>query len=142
MWVGSGHWSRVETHDIMHSGVPLCLALVGFLPLAMVEAGRMIGALGAGAPRVYLWWRGPCLVCLRDLVGTGVSWQVWRLDFLGLTDTHKILLNFLLLFRLYFCLYYTLYSFIFTYCNIAELSNKLNSIENIIPNKSHQSDYP
>ena len=37
----------------MHSGVPLCLALVGFLPLAMVEAGGQMGASGAGGPFVY-----------------------------------------------------------------------------------------
>ena len=37
----------------MHSGVPLCLALVGFLPLAMVEASGQMGASGAGGPFVY-----------------------------------------------------------------------------------------
>ena len=39
----------------MHSGVPLCLASVGFLPLAVVEAGGQMGTLRAAGPRVYLW---------------------------------------------------------------------------------------
>ena len=37
----------------MHTGAPLCLALVGFFPLAMVEAGGKMGASGAGGPFVY-----------------------------------------------------------------------------------------
>ena len=39
--------------DVMHSGAPLCLALVRFLPLAMVEAGGQMGASDAGGPFVY-----------------------------------------------------------------------------------------
>ena len=38
MWDGSGHWLGVGTLNVMHFGVPLCLALVGFSPLAMVGA--------------------------------------------------------------------------------------------------------
>ena len=75
---------------------------------------------------VYLWWWGPCLVCLRGPVGTGESLQGWRIDVLGLTDAHRVLLNSLLLFLLHFFLYHTLYSFIFTHCNIAEMSDELN----------------
>ena len=112
VWAGSGHWSRVGTLNIMHSGVPLCLATVGFLPLAMVEAGGQMGALGAGSPRVYLWWWGPCLVGLRGLVGTGVSWQGWRLDFLRLTDTHRVLLNFVLL-SYFFLVPYSVFLYIY-----------------------------
>ena len=52
---GSGHWSGVGTLYVMHSGVPLCLALVGFLPLGMVGAGGQMGASGAEGPIVYLW---------------------------------------------------------------------------------------
>ena len=52
------------------------------LALAVVRAVGQMGALGAGNPRVYLWWWGPCLVCLWGVVGTGVSWQGWLLDFL------------------------------------------------------------
>ena len=50
----SGHWLGVRTLCIMHSGAPLCLAFVGFLPLAMVvEAGGQMEASGAGGPFVY-----------------------------------------------------------------------------------------
>ena len=55
MCAGSGHWSGVGTVYVMHSGVPLCLAWVGFLPLAMVGAGGQMRASGAGGPFVYLW---------------------------------------------------------------------------------------
>ena len=75
----------------------------------VVGSGGQIGDLGTGGLCVYLWWWGPCLVCLQGLVGTGVSW-----------------LNFLLFFYSYCFFYYTLYSFMFTSSNIAELSNKLN----------------
>ena len=51
MWAGSGHWFGERTLNVMHSGVPLCLALVGFLPLAVAGAGGQMGGLG--------WW-GPC----------------------------------------------------------------------------------
>ena len=37
----------------MHSGAPLLPALVGFLPIAMVEAGGQMRASGAGGPFVY-----------------------------------------------------------------------------------------
>ena len=50
---GSGHWPGVRTLYVMHSGAPLCLVLVGFLPLAMVEAGGQMGASGAGGLFVY-----------------------------------------------------------------------------------------
>ena len=53
MWAGSGHWLGVRTLYVMHSGAPLCLASVGFLPLAMVEAGGQMGASGTGGPFVY-----------------------------------------------------------------------------------------
>ena len=59
MWAVSGHWSGVGTFDIMHSGVPLCLALVGFSPLALVGAGGQMGTSRAGV-RVYFWWWVPC----------------------------------------------------------------------------------
>ena len=49
----SSHWSGVRTLYVMHSGAPLCLAFVGFLPLAMVEAGGQMEASGAGDPFVY-----------------------------------------------------------------------------------------
>ena len=49
----SGHWSGVRTLYVMHSGALLCLAFVGFLPLAMVEAGGQMEASGAGGPFVY-----------------------------------------------------------------------------------------
>ena len=60
MWAGSGHWSGVGTLNVMHSVVPLCLASVGFLPLAEVGAGGQVGVSGVGGPCVYLWWWGPC----------------------------------------------------------------------------------
>ena len=56
MWADSGHWSGVRTLYVMHSGAPLYLALVGFLPLAMVEGGGQMGASGAGGPFVYTFW--------------------------------------------------------------------------------------
>ena len=50
----SGHWLGVRTFCIMHSGAPLCLPFVGFLPLAVVvEAGGQMEASGAGGPFVY-----------------------------------------------------------------------------------------
>ena len=60
MWAGFGHWSGVRTLYVMHSAAPLCLAVLGFLPLARVGAGGQMGAAGAGGPFVYQWWRGPC----------------------------------------------------------------------------------
>ena len=48
----------------------MCLALVGFLPLAMVEAGGQMGASGAlciSGDGVLV------LLCLCCLLGTGVS---------------------------------------------------------------------
>ena len=58
--VGSGHWSGAGTLNVMHSGVLMCRALAGFLPLAVVGAGGQIEASGAGGPFVYLWWWGSC----------------------------------------------------------------------------------
>ena len=49
VWAGSGHWSGVRTLYVM-SFVP---GVVGFLPLAVVEAGGQMGASGAGGPFVY-----------------------------------------------------------------------------------------
>ena len=53
MWAGSGHWSAIRTLYVMHSRAPLCLALLGFLPLAMVEAGGQMRASSAGGSFVY-----------------------------------------------------------------------------------------
>ena len=53
MWAGSGYWSGARTLYVMHSAAPLCLAFVGFLPLAMVEAGGLKEASGAGGPFEY-----------------------------------------------------------------------------------------
>ena len=50
---GSGHWSGVGTLNVLHSGVPLCLAFRGILLLAVVR-GEGLGCC------VYLWWWGPC----------------------------------------------------------------------------------
>ena len=49
MWAGSGHWSGVGTLNV-NSEVPLSLALMGFLPLAVVASGGQMGALGTGVP--------------------------------------------------------------------------------------------
>ena len=60
----------VRTLYVIHSGAPLCLALVGFLPLAMVEAGGQMGASGTlciSGDGVLV------LLCLYYLLGTGVS---------------------------------------------------------------------
>ena len=38
----------------MHSGAPLCLALVGILLLAMVDAGGQMGASALGVPCVLV----------------------------------------------------------------------------------------
>ena len=54
VWAGSGHWSRVGTLNNMHSGVPLCLALVGSLPLAVVGAGGQMGPWALGGPCVFV----------------------------------------------------------------------------------------
>ena len=70
MWAGSGHWLGIRTLYLIHPGAPLCLALVGCLPLAMVEAGGQMGALGVlciGGDGVLV------LLCLCCLLGTGVS---------------------------------------------------------------------
>ena len=73
MWAGSNHLSEVRTLYVMHSGAPLCLALVGFLPLAMVEAGGQMGASGAGGPlRISGDW-GPCFGLFVLSVGHWVS---------------------------------------------------------------------
>ena len=58
------------TLDVMHSGVPLCLALPGFLPLAVVGAGEQMRASGTGSPYVYLWW------CFGLSVWSGVHWGI------------------------------------------------------------------
>ena len=47
--------SECVTLYVINSGVPLCLALVGFLPLAMLGADGQMGNSGAGGPFVYLW---------------------------------------------------------------------------------------
>ena len=59
---------------------------------------RSMGASDAGGPLRISGDGGLVLVCLYCLLGTGVSWQGWRSDFLGLTDAHRVLPNFLLLF--------------------------------------------
>ena len=83
MWAGSGHLSEVRTLYVMHSGAPLCLALVGFLPLAMVEAGGQMEASGAGGPlRISgdgsLFW-SVCVVCWAlgylDRAGVQTFWD-------------------------------------------------------------------
>ena len=71
MWAGSGHLSGVRTLYVMHSGAPLCLELVGFLPLAMVEAGGKMGA--SGVPCALAVIGVLVLVCLCCLLGTGIS---------------------------------------------------------------------
>ena len=52
----SGHWSGGKD-SLRHAlwPAPLCLAFVGFLLLAMVEAGGQMEVSGAGGPFVY-WW--------------------------------------------------------------------------------------
>ena len=57
---GSGHWSGIGTLNVMHSRVLLCLALVGFLPLAVVGAGGQMEASVAGGSIMHLWWWSPC----------------------------------------------------------------------------------
>ena len=111
VWAGFGYWAGGRTLIVTHSGVPLCVALVGLLPLVVVGAGGQTGALGAGGPCVYLWWWEPWLVCLWILVGTGVSWWGWRLYFLGLTGPPRVLLNFLFLsfFFLFFLVPYSVF---------------------------------
>ena len=98
VWAGSGHWSGVGTLNVMHSGVPLCLALVGFLPLAVVGAGGQMGPQALGVPVCICGGGVLVFVCLCGLVGTEVSLQGWRSDFLRLTDAHRVLANFLLFF--------------------------------------------
>ena len=63
----------VGTLNVMHSGVPLCLVLVGFLPLPMVGAGGEMGAAGAEVPVCICGGGVLVLVYLYGLVGTGVS---------------------------------------------------------------------
>ena len=117
MWAGSGHWSAVGTLNVMHSGVALCLTLVGWLTLVGKWGPQALGVsvciCGGGAF---------VLVCLCGLVGTGVSWQSWRSDLLGLTDAYRILPNFLL--PPFFIVSYSV--FLYISCNIAEFCKKLN----------------
>ena len=89
----------------MHSGVLLCLVLVGFLPLAVV--GLVGSGRALGVPVCICGGGVLVLVYMCGLLGTGVSWQGWFSDFLGLNYAHRVLPNFL------FLLYHTLYSFLF-----------------------------
>ena len=73
MCASSGHWSGVGTLYVMHPVVPLCLALVGLLPLAMVGAAGQMGTSGAGGPLCICGDGVFVLVWLCCPVGTGVS---------------------------------------------------------------------
>ena len=57
----------------MYSRAPLCLALVGFLPFALVEAGRQMGPGALEVPLCISRDGVLVLVCLCCLLGTGVS---------------------------------------------------------------------
>ena len=72
VWTGSGHWSRVETFNIIHSGVPLCLALVGFLLLAVVGGQIEPWALGV-----------PMCICGGGVLVWSVCEVWWALGYLG-----------------------------------------------------------
>ena len=60
--------------------------------------GHGWGPLALGVPLCICGGGVLALVYLCGLVGTGVSWQGWRSDFLGLTYAHRVLPNLLLLF--------------------------------------------
>ena len=59
-------WPLVGGKDSLRHALRalLCLALVGFLPLAMVEAGGQMGASGAGGPLCISGDGVLALVCL------------------------------------------------------------------------------
>ena len=65
----------------------------------------MVGAFGQMGARAlgvtFCIFSGGILVLdyLCGLVGTGICWQGWRSDFLGLTDAQSVLSTFLLLFH-------------------------------------------
>ena len=58
-------WLCPLTFHVMHSGAPLCIVLVGFLPLAMFDAGGGLGRCGSLCVLVVmgpLFW-SVCVVC-------------------------------------------------------------------------------
>ena len=120
MWAGSGHWLGVRTFNVTHSGVPLCLVLVGFLPLAVLRAGGQMEASGPGDPCVYLSRWGPCFGLSE---WSGGHWGILAGLAFRLSGT-DICPQGLAKFPISF--YCTILCISLYFCNIAELCKKLN----------------